>query len=228
MNNLITKFDQLTNDVSDYLNFYKLIYGNEIYIDLDYTQFVAQEVGADNLVSLSQIANNCQKCELSKSRKNVVFGTGNPDADIMLIGDSPEIDDDSKGVPFAGESGKLLTKILKAINLTRDELYITNILKCHIPENRTSVLDEQKLCNSFLLKQIDLIKPKFILVLGEKTGQFILNTTKSIKEIRGKVHDFHSAKLIITYHPAALLQHPEWKRVTWEDVQSLQKLYQKI
>ena len=172
--------------------------------------------------------NTCQKCPLGKSRNKFVFGTGNPDADIMLIGEAPGADEDRLGEPFVGRAGKLLTDILRAINLTREEIYIANILKCRPPNNRDPLPEEREMCMPYLLKQIDLINPKLILCLGRVAATTLLNKKESLTKMRGQVYDFRGIKLMVTYHPAALLRNPQWKRPVWEDVQKFRKLYDEL
>ncbi|MDD5363291.1 MAG: uracil-DNA glycosylase [Ignavibacteria bacterium] len=184
-----------------------------------------------NIPELDEKINKCSKCPLHSTRKNFVFGTGNPKADIMLIGEAPGAEEDNQGKPFVGRAGKLLTDILKAINLTREEVFICNILKCRPPENRNPLPEEIVRCEPYLLKQLELIKPKFILCLGTFAGQTMLRAKEPLGKMRGKFYNFNysdlSAKLMVTYHPAALLRNPNWKRPTWEDVQLFRKEYDK-
>ncbi len=175
----------------------------------------------------SQIC-NCQKCQLGKSRNKFVFGAGNPNADVLVIGEGPGADEDAQGLPFVGRAGKLLTDILIAIHFTREEVYIANIVKCRPPGNRTPLPAEMAACLPYLMKQIDLIKPKVILCLGLTSAHGLLNKKDSLTNMRGKVFEFGNAKLMVTYHPAALLRNPNWKRGCWEDVQQFRKLYDEI
>ncbi len=181
-----------------------------------------------NLEELHSKIHNCQKCGLSKSRTNFVFGDGNPNADIMLIGEAPGAEEDKTGIPFVGRAGKLLTDILKAINLTREEIYIANILKCRPPKNRDPQPEERDACMPYLLKQIDLIKPKMILCLGRIAANTLLGTNQSLTKLRENVHEFHGVPMIATFHPAALLRNPNWKRPVWEDVQKFRKMYDQM
>ena len=184
-----------------------------------------------NILSLDKLyseIHTCRKCALSKSRTNFVFGTGNPDADIMLIGEAPGAEEDKTGVPFVGRAGKLLNDILKAINLTREEIYIANILKCRPPKNRDPHPEERDSCMPYLLKQIDLIKPKMILCLGRIAANTLLGTNQSLTKLRENVHEFHGVTMMATFHPAALLRNPNWKRPVWEDVQKFRKMYDEM
>ncbi|PID56812.1 MAG: uracil-DNA glycosylase [Ignavibacteriae bacterium] len=181
-----------------------------------------------NIVTLDDFhsrIDQCQKCNLGKTRTNFVFGSGNPNADVMIIGEAPGAEEDKKGLPFVGRAGKLLTDILKAINFERDEVYIANILKCRPPNNRNPLPAEMDECMPFLYKQIDIIKPKAILMLGLVAATGLLKQKTSLTKLRGNVFEINGVKSMVTYHPAALLRNPNWKRSCWEDVQKFKKLY---
>jgi len=167
----------------------------------------------------------CQKCSLGKTRNKFVFGVGNPNADLLFIGEAPGKDEDLQGEPFVGRAGQLLTKILKAINLERSDVYIANILKCRPPKNRDPRADEIACCEPYLVHQIKLIDPVLIVALGRVAGQTLLRTDSTLSALRGKVHDYHGTDMVVTYHPAALLRNSNFKRPTWEDMQEIQKLY---
>lgn len=167
----------------------------------------------------------CQQCPLGSTRTNFVFGVGSPKADIMVIGEAPGADEDAKGEPFVGRAGQLLTNILAAIQLPRDDVFIANILKCRPPGNRRPETSETAQCEPFLHKQIELVKPKFILALGLTAANTLLKNSAKMGEMRGKLFEFHGAVMIVTYHPAALLRNPGWKKDTWEDVKLLRRLY---
>jgi len=164
---------------------------------------------------------------LYKTRKNFVFGEGNSCADIFFIGEAPGREEDLVGRPFVGEAGKLLTKMIEAINLKREEVYIGNILKCRPPGNRDPLSSEVEACKPWLYKQLEIIKPKIICTLGKHATCTLLNTP-NFSQIRGKVHDFQGAKLLPTYHPAALLYNPRLKHVAWEDMKLLKILYSEV
>ncbi|MBU2506822.1 MAG: uracil-DNA glycosylase [Bacteroidetes bacterium] len=172
--------------------------------------------------------NTCKKCALGSTRLKFVFGVGNPNADLMLIGEAPGADEDKQGIPFVGRAGKLLNDILKAIEFERDDIYIANILKCRPPNNRDPLPSERETCSPYLYKQIELIKPKIILCLGRISANVLLNNKESLTRMRGEVYDFAASKLMVTYHPAALLRNPNWKRGCWEDVQKVRKLYDQL
>ncbi len=167
----------------------------------------------------------CMQCPLGHTRTNFVFGSGNPAADIMIVGEAPGADEDEQGLPFVGRAGQLLTKILEAIELPRDQVYICNILKCRPPNNRKPLASETDQCEPYLWKQIELVQPKLILALGLTAANTLLRNKESMTNLRGKIHDYHGIRTLVTYHPAALLRNPEWKKYTWDDVKLLRNLY---
>jgi len=166
----------------------------------------------------------CTQCRLSATRKNVVFGVGNPNADLMFIGEAPGRDEDEKGEPFVGRAGQLLTDIIKAMKLTRDDVYIANVIKCRPPENRNPDPDEVLSCEPFLFKQIESIGPQVIVALGAFAAKALLKSEQPISRLRGQVHDYHGAKLIPTFHPSFLLRSPDRKRDAWEDLKRARAL----
>ena len=174
-------------------------------------------VGA--LEALAAEASTCQLCALSQGRKSVVFGTGNPRADLMLIGEGPGAEEDRQGLPFVGPAGELLNKILHAISLSRDDVYIANIVKCRPPGNRDPQPDEVDACRPYLERQIDLIAPKIILLLGRVAAQTLLGNDLPLGRLRGQWYTVRGVEARATYHPAALLRNASFKRPTWEDVQ---------
>jgi uracil-DNA glycosylase family 4 len=167
----------------------------------------------------------CTRCKLhTLGRQMIVFGSGNPSADLMFVGEAPGSDEDEQGVPFVGRAGQLLTKIIEAIGLTRDDVYIANVIKCRPPGNRNPEPDEVATCEPFLFRQIDSIKPKVIVALGTFAAHTLLKTDVPISRIRGKLHDYRGAQLIPTFHPAYLLRSPERKREVWEDMKLVKSL----
>jgi DNA polymerase len=185
-------------------------------------------VGAKNLDELNSMICTCVKCPLGTTRIKFVFGVGNPNADIVFVGEAPGADEDAQGEPFVGRAGQLLNKILEAIQFKRNEVYICNILKCRPPNNREPQAEEIDQCEPHLWKQLELLKPKIIVCLGRVAGQTLLRTTASLGELRGKVHSYRGMNLVVTYHPAALLRNPNWKKPTWEDVQWIRKMYDEM
>jgi uracil-DNA glycosylase len=177
------------------------------------------------LTDLFEATKECKKCRLGNTRKNYVFGGGNAEAKIVIIGEAPGADEDDQGLPFVGRSGQLLTNILKAIKLTRDEVYICNVIKSRPPGNRQPEPDEIEMCMPYLVRQMELIKPKMILLLGRVAAAALLQTDAAMAALRGKVHKWRGIDVVVTYHPAALLRNPNWKQLCWEDVQMLRKIY---
>lgn len=173
------------------------------------------------LADLRAEVSHCTLCQLHTTRNNVVFGEGDADAGLMFVGEAPGRSEDEKGQPFVGRAGVLLTKIINAIDLERDNVYIANILKCRPPGNRNPNGDEINLCAPHLIRQIDLIKPKIICALGTFAAQTLLDSTETIGNLRGKLHDYRGMKLMATYHPAYLLRNPGAKRDVWGDMQKV-------
>ena len=182
----------------------------------------------ESIPTLDQAINTCMKCGLGKTRIKFVFGVGSPKAEVVVVGEAPGADEDAQGEPFVGRGGQLLNKILESIQFKREEVFICNILKCRPPNNRDPQPEEIELCEPYLWKQLELIKPKMILCVGRIAGQSLLKTNASLTLLRGKVHDYRDIPLMGTYHPAALLRNPNWKRPCWEDVQQFRKLYEEI
>jgi len=174
----------------------------------------------------SQIC-DCKRCPLGESRTKFVFGVGDPDADLMFVGEAPGHQEDMQGEPFVGPAGQLLDKILKAINLTRQQVYIGNVLKCRPPNNRDPNAEEIEACEPYLIQQIQMIQPKAIIALGRVAGNTLLKESMALKNMRGTTWNYHGTDLIVTYHPAALLRNEQLKRPTWEDFQMIQKKYLK-
>jgi len=184
---------------------------------------------ATDLPTLNSLISNCTKCELHKTRTTFVFGVGNPDAKVMVIGEAPGKDEDEQGEPFVGRAGQLLNKMLAAIQFPREEVFIANILKSRPPGNRDPKSEEVAACEPYLWKQIEIIKPKMILCVGRIAGTNLLKKEgESLAKMRGQVFDFMNAKVMVTYHPAALLRNPNWKVGAWEDLQKFRKLYDEI
>lgn len=178
-----------------------------------------------NLEQFRSEIENCMNCPLGASRNKFVFGSGNPDADLMFVGEAPGEREDAEGVPFVGRAGKLLDDILKAIDLEREDVFIANVLKCRPPNNRDPNREEIETCEPYLLKQIELIKPKLLVALGRISATTLLRTKDSLTAMRGQVFDYHGTDMVVTYHPAALLRNPNWKRPAWEDFKKIRQMY---
>ena len=167
---------------------------------------------------------DCTRCRLHKQgRKQIVFGVGNPEADIMFIGEAPGADEDEQGEPFVGRAGQLLNNMIKAMGLRREDVYIANIIKCRPPSNRTPERDECETCSPFLMRQIEVINPKAIVALGAVAAKTLLAVNSSMGELRGRWYEFRGTKLAVTYHPAFLLRDPRQKKETWKDLQMVMK-----
>jgi len=180
---------------------------------------------ADGLAAVREELGDCTRCKLhGLGRRQIVFGVGNPDADLMFVGEAPGRDEDIQGFPFVGRAGQLLTKIIEAIALRREDVYIANVIKCRPPENRNPERDEVATCEPFLFAQIDAIRPKVIVALGTFAVRTLLESDAPISRLRGRVYDFRGAKLVPTFHPAFLLRSPERKRDTWEDMKKVRSL----
>ncbi|MBW6513283.1 MAG: uracil-DNA glycosylase [Candidatus Syntrophosphaera sp.] len=190
--------------------------------------FKSQSPKAGILDQLSAQYAGCQKCGLHEGRIKLVYGDGNPEAIAMLIGEGPGEQENLTGRPFVGPAGKLLTDMLKAINLTREDVYICNIVKCRPPNNRNPESSEREACLPYLLEQIQIIQPRLILMLGLVAAQTLLQSNLSMQRLRETTHLFQGIKTYVSYHPAALLRNPHWKRPAWEDLKLFSADYQSL
>jgi uracil-DNA glycosylase family 4 len=180
-----------------------------------------------SLNTLDEIAERIRTthcCGLCPTRINAVPGDGNPNARLVLVGEGPGATEDAQGKPFVGQAGNLLNGILEAIEVPRDSVYITNIVKCRPPQNRKPLPDEIAACIPYLHRQLEIIRPKVILILGSTAAEAMLGVRKSLGELRNKVHTYNGIPLVVTYHPAALLRNPNWKKPTWDDVRIVRQL----
>ncbi len=185
------------------------------------SMFDEAPTGQESLEEIRQDLGDCRRCKLAPTRTNIVFGIGNPHADLMFVGEAPGADEDTQGLPFVGRAGQLLTKILEAVDMKREDVYICNILKCRPPGNRNPESDEIASCQPFLLRQIASVKPKVICALGTFGAQTLLATREPISRLRGQFINYRGAKLMATFHPAYLLRNPNEKRRVWEDMQKI-------
>ena len=179
---------------------------------------------AGSLDAIAALVRGCTKCRLCDGRRNAVPGEGPADARLVVVGEGPGRVEDETGRPFVGPAGELLTKILAAIELPRERVFICNVVKCRPPENRLPQYDEIAACAPYLFRQIELLKPKVVLAMGGTAAQTLLNTKQSIGTLRNQVHRFRGVPVIVTYHPAALLRNPNWKKPTWDDVRIARRL----
>jgi DNA polymerase len=183
---------------------------------------------AGTLDEIAEMVRTCTRCPLYATATNPVPGEGSPTAQLMCIGEAPGGVEDETGRPFVGPAGKLLTDILHAIKLRREEVFIANVMKHRPPGNRNPTGDEIEACRPYLLRQVELIRPKVILALGTFAAQTLLDTTVAIGKLRGLMHWYHGTPLIATYHPAALLRNPAWKKPTWEDVKLVRRILDSV
>jgi DNA polymerase len=185
----------------------------------------SSESAVDELAAIREDIGDCVRCKLCKlGRKQIVFGVGNPNADLMFVGEAPGRDEDIQGVPFVGRAGQKLTQIIEAIGLKREDVYIANVIKCRPPDNRNPEPDEVEQCEPFLFRQVDTIKPKVIVALGTFAARSLLKTMDPISRLRGRVYDYRGAKLVPTFHPAFLLRNPSCRREVWEDMKKVRTL----
>ena len=177
-----------------------------------------------SLAAVAELVASCRKCALCDGRSRTVPGEGNPEARLMLVGEGPGATEDATGRPFVGQAGQLLDKILEAIESPRPSTFIANIVKCRPPQNRKPLPDEMAACLPYLHRQIALVRPKVLIALGSTAAEGMLGVRKSLGELRGKVHRWNGIPLVVTYHPAALLRNPNWKKPTWDDVRIARQL----
>jgi DNA polymerase len=178
-------------------------------------------VEGDSLENIRAFIGDCQRCRLCKARTKIVFGDGNPKAELLFVGEGPGHDEDLQGLPFVGRAGKLLTQMIEAMGLSRQDVYIANVVKCRPPENRLPEKEEIATCAPFLVRQLDVIRPKVIVCLGNCAAQTLIGTNKSISHFRGQWYDYRGARLIATYHPAYLLRNPAAKSDVWNDLKKV-------
>lgn len=210
----------LVESAESYLKQQKGLLGNEWYGTIPRV-----EESVPELALYERSVSECSLCALSETRKHFVFGAGNPAARLMLIGEAPGEEEDKQGKPFVGKAGQLLDKILSAVGFERGEVYIANVLKCRPPHNRDPLPEETALCLSLLQRQISIIRPGLILLLGRIAAHAVLKSAAPLTQMRGRVHQIQGIPALVTFHPAALLRNPQWKHETWEDVQKMRRLY---
>lgn len=199
---------------------------NEIATDIQASELSvsippASDSGSETLDAIRSDIGDCQRCKLAPTRTTIVFGSGNPNADIVFVGEAPGYEEDQQGLPFVGEAGRLLTKIIESTGIKREDAYICNILKCRPPGNRNPEPDEVFVCSPFLKRQIAAIRPKIVCCLGKFAAQTLLQNQAPISRLRGEFHDIDGMRVIATFHPAYLLRSPEKKREVWEDMKQI-------
>ena len=189
------------------------------------TALSAERDTAAELAVVRADIGECTRCKLhALGRRHIVFGVGNPHADLMFVGEAPGADEDIQGEPFVGRAGQLLTKIIEAIGLKREQVYIANVIKCRPPQNRNPEQDEVETCEPFLFQQIDIVKPRVVVALGAFAARTLLRTLDPITRLRGRVYDYRGASLVPTFHPAYLLRNPASKRDVWEDMKVVRQI----
>ncbi|HEY2121286.1 MAG TPA: uracil-DNA glycosylase [Candidatus Acidoferrum sp.] len=180
-----------------------------------------EKIKDDTLLKIREDIGDCTRCKLHKGRNKIVFGDGNPKARLVFVGEAPGADEDKQGIPFVGRAGKLLTQMIEAMGLQRQDVYICNVVKCRPPDNRKPEDDEVSTCSPYLLRQLDVIEPKVLVCLGAVAAQTLLATNRGISHFRGEWMDWHGHKLMATYHPAYLLRNPAAKADVWKDLQKV-------
>ncbi|MDD4204523.1 MAG: uracil-DNA glycosylase [Candidatus Delongbacteria bacterium] len=232
--------EMVRKDVISYLNFIGQVYPDAIQIDSDIAgikyklkkdnpEGITKKDKADtakvaSIQELEKLVSECKKCELHKTRKNVVFGKGSDKEKLVIIGEAPGAEEDQTGEPFVGRAGQLLTKMLSAIDINRDDIYICNVLKCRPPGNRDPLPDEITMCSNYLDMQLEFLKPRYILALGRIAAMRLLGKQSTMKEFREGDHSYKGVPVLVTYHPSALLRNPNWKYPAWEDLKRLKEL----
>jgi uracil-DNA glycosylase family 4 len=233
---------KILNDAKRYLQQQESLFGDEVTLSKSESegegkiqQVNEKEYGVDptwinskTLDELESKIKNCVKCPLGKTRTNFVFGVGNPKSEIVFIGEAPGAEEDLQGEPFVGRAGQLLNHLLASVGFRRDEVYICNVLKCRPPGNRDPQPSEIEACGPYLIKQLEIIKPKLIVSLGRFPAQMLLKTNATLSSLRGQIYEWKGIKMIVTYHPAAALRNQQWKRPLIEDLRKAREiLYQK-
>jgi uracil-DNA glycosylase len=224
--------DKKEEQIQTILDLYRDFGVTEIYLPKESQQssLKAEAAPSENATRLNELQQkeigDCTRCKLHRGRKTIVFGEGNPNADLMLIGEAPGADEDIQGRPFVGRAGQLLMQMIKAIDFERKDVFIANILKCRPPNNRPPEPDEIHECSPFLWKQISIIQPKLILALGTFAAQTLLQSKSSISSLRNRVYDMPFGKVLATYHPSFLLRSPQKKPEAWEDLKLAKKILQ--
>lgn len=191
------------------------------------SQTLSNTTPCSSLEDLKKEFEDCTKCDISRSRTGIVFGSGNTNADLLFIGTAPSRDEDISGEPFYGEAGHLLTKIIEAIKLRREDVYLSNLIKCITPDGRNPTIEEASACAPLLNKQIMAIKPLVICALGELAAQTLLNTNEPLSSLRGRFHNYNGLPLMPTYHPSYILKNQDIKREVWEDIKQIKKMLDK-
>ncbi|MDD5135995.1 MAG: uracil-DNA glycosylase [Candidatus Omnitrophica bacterium] len=219
----IEELDSIITSIKSYLELEKASGVEEFYSCAAQDVATVQDGAAGGLAALRKEVLGCRECDLSRTRTNVVFGAGDPKAKLMFIGEAPGADEDAQGLPFVGRAGQLLTKIIEAMGLKRQDVYIANILKCRPPNNRPPLPTEILACRDNVRRQVEMIKPRVICTLGKFASQTLLGTETPISALRGTFHEYNGTKVMPTFHPAYLLRNPEDKKLVWQDMKKVMK-----
>lgn len=218
-----------SNALENYLQQQQELFGNTLYLPPDQTPSPPEETAgfsrSEQLAAFKSEIKNCQNCALGQSRHNFVFGDGNPEAKIVFVGEAPGEQEDLQGVPFVGRAGKMLDKILAAINTDRQQILICNVLKCRPPRNRDPLAGEVEQCEPYLKKQLEIIRPKLIVALGRVAAKTLLRIEEPLGKMRNRLFHYHDIDMMVTYHPAALLRNSNLKKFAWEDFQRIRDEY---
>jgi DNA polymerase len=217
---------------SSYLRRQQAIFGDELFLgskpDQAITVSSTPPYAAGPLLDYYNAIKDCQQCELGQSRTNFVFGVGNPDADLVFVGEAPGAREDELGEPFVGRSGKLLDQILQAIDLSRKDVFILNVIKCRPPGNRDPLANEVEQCEPYLQQQLKIINPKLIVALGRVAAKTLLRLDDALQHMRTQQYEYAGIEARVTYHPAALLRNPNLKKPAWEDFQAIRDRYREL
>lgn len=216
--------DEILKDIRNLLEYHQSMGLREVPVRRAASARRGRASNKKKLDQLRELIGDCTRCRLSEGRTNLVFGVGNPDADLMFIGEGPGRDEDLQGEPFVGRAGQLLTRIIEAMGYKRKDVFIANIVKCRPPQNRNPAPDEAATCIPFLIGQIEIIQPKVIVCLGSVAAQFLLQTEQKITSLRGNFHEWNGVPVMPTYHPAFLLRNPNMKKPVWEDMQKVMEV----
>lgn len=223
MKQINKELEEIIKAVKKHIEIENLEGSSDLLVKGEKVQKVTKAQKVLTLETLKEDVSICTKCDLSKTRTNIVFGAGSPKAELMFVGEAPGMEEDLQAMPFVGRAGQLLTKIIESIGLRRQDVYIANILKCRPPQNRNPLPTEILACENYLIKQIELIEPKVICALGKFATQALLRVQDPISKLRGRFFDYHGIKLMPTFHPAYLLRNSSGKREVWEDMKKIRK-----
>jgi len=235
----MNEISEIIKSIKAYLESDKLAGINEVMVkeeisnNKDKEEVIGINSGKGSLEGLRKKSEECRGCQLYKRRTNLVFGSGSRDAKLMFVGEAPGADEDLQGLPFVGRAGQLLTKMIEAIGMSRETVYIANILKCRPPNNRSPLPEEITACSGFVIEQIRIMRPKVICALGKFSAQFLLKSEETISALRGRFHDLGAygiddIKVMPTFHPAYLLRNPSDKRLVWEDLKKIRDELKRI